>query len=277
MRRMLITKRLGTVPLRHPKNRRPGFRKHYARQGQMTSIKISMGQPKYESPNDYGEIFVQGGTSGLVISSRGNYQTAFVECFPSGSFIRGEGETLAEADAACFAKLQAYLGCPRHEWEARGYRNGGGFCKHCGQFGSQVVTPEDLDLYCATCGTPTFHTLNSKKGSASTCEKHDPFQPYRQLFIEFMITGSTKHQQKAKAQLESMLSGQHRLNTRKLKHARKALADRRTPAARRGLEWADTILAMRGGRYVRAKYGKGNGRYGWVVRRAPGAKPLLER
>lgn len=243
----------------------------------MTAIKLSFGRPDHQSPNDYGDIFVQGGTSGLVFSSRGNYQTAFVECFPAGSFIRGEGETLAEADAVCFAKLQAYLECPEHAWEARGYRNGGGFCKHCGQFGSQVITPEDLDLFCATCGVPTFHTLNGKKGAAPTCEEHDPFQPYRQLFIGSKIMADTKHQQKAIDQLESMLSGRQRLNTRKLRHARKAFADRRPTDHRRGLEWADAVLAMRGGRYVLAKYGKGHGRYGWVVRRAPRAKPLLGR
>lgn len=97
----------------------------------------------------------------------------------SGRFVhpRRRGDP-AEADDACWAKLQAYLGCGEHEWEARGYRNGGGFCTRCGQFGSKVFTPDQLGLFCAECGVPTFHTLGGKRAAESRCERHDPIWPY---------------------------------------------------------------------------------------------------
>lgn len=148
--------------------------------GFMTQIPLSPAHATFhDSPHDYGDIFVQGGTSGLVFVPGGtNYRTAFVEASPPGSFIRGEGKTLTEADDACWAKLQRYLGCTTHEWEARGYRNGGGFCKNCGQFGSKVFTPEQLGLLCSTCQKPTFHTVGGKHSTESKCEEHDELWIY---------------------------------------------------------------------------------------------------
>lgn len=143
--------------------------------GSMTQIPLSPAHATFHaSPHDYADIFVQGGTSGLVLVPGGtNYMTAFVECSPPGSFIRGEGKTLAEADDDCWARLQRYLGCTDHEWEARGYRNGGGFCKKCRQFGSKVFTPKQLGLRCTTCQAPTFHTVGGKHSTESRCEEHD--------------------------------------------------------------------------------------------------------
>lgn len=137
----------------------------------------------YDSPHDYGLIQVQGGESGVVLLREGgSYTTAFVECFPENSFIRGEGATVAEADDACWAKLQSFTGC-EHQWEPQGYRNGGGICKHCGQFGSKVFTPEDLGLFCTTCGVPTYNVLLEDERKPATeqesrCEAHDPRWPY---------------------------------------------------------------------------------------------------
>lgn len=147
---------------------------------------LSTAQPAfYDSSHDYGAFPVQGGQDGLVIVARGeNYTTAFVECFPETSFIRGEGLTLAAADDACWAQLQAFLDC-NHEFEARGRRNGGGTCKHCGQFNATAFTPEQLGLTCTTCGKPTFHTLLS--GEPETrCETHDPRWPYFIGYLQAM-------------------------------------------------------------------------------------------
>jgi uncharacterized Zn finger protein (UPF0148 family) len=148
----------------------------------MTTISLGPGS-SFESPHDYGTIQVQGGEDGTAFVRGGaSRTTAFVECFPENSFIRGEGATLAEADDACWAKLQSYTGC-EHQWEVRGYRNGGGICKHCGQFGSKVFTPEDLGLACTTCGVPTYSVLldDERKPASqqeSRCEAHDPKWPY---------------------------------------------------------------------------------------------------
>lgn len=161
----------------------------------MTQIPLSPAHATFfDSPHDYGTIRVQGGDGGLVFAPGGvSSVKAFVECFPEGSFIRGQGASLAEADDECWAKLQSYTGC-EHQWEARRYRNGGGLCKLCGQFGSEVFTAEQLGLFCTTCGVPTFHVLfedqrrpADEKGSR--CEVHDPKWPYFIGYIKSMRFG----------------------------------------------------------------------------------------
>ena len=109
------------------------------------------------------DCFLQGGSRGLVISSKGNYATAFVEAFPTepATFIRGQGETVQAADDDAWAKYQSYLQCPGHEFEPRGYTNGAGFCVHCKMFGSEVFTAEQLGLFCAVCGTPTNYQVTA--------------------------------------------------------------------------------------------------------------------
>lgn len=105
------------------------------------------------------DCFVQGGHSGVVISrTSDNYTTAYFEAFPRTPeelFIRGEGPTLEEAEDACWAKLERQGSCPGHEYEPRGYKNGGGFCKHCNQFKGKAFTGEELGQFCVDCGVGT--------------------------------------------------------------------------------------------------------------------------
>ncbi|KQO98779.1 hypothetical protein ASF30_12005 [Leifsonia sp. Leaf264] len=117
-------------------------------------------------------MLVQGGGHGIVFRRDGGsaYNTAFVEAFPEGTFIRGEGATIEEAEDAAWAKYQQYVSCPTHEWEPRGYVNGAGFCKHCNQFGSKVFTPEQLGLHCHVCGIPTYW---SSAGGKFFCPDHE--------------------------------------------------------------------------------------------------------
>lgn len=140
------------------------------------------------------DCYVQGGDGGLVlpkgslskflngepVNTEGAYFTSFVEAFPINpdTFIRGEGATIAEAEQQAWARYQQYLSCPGstgHEFEARGYRNGAGFCMHCGMFASKVFTPEQLGLYCATCGVPTFW---SEVDGKTYCRDHKPKEKY---------------------------------------------------------------------------------------------------
>lgn len=97
------------------------------------------------------EIFVQGGGSGLVLSNDGeHYRTAFVEAFPvePPTFIRGEGATIAEAEASAWRQYSALVDCPTHPehgpFEARGYTNGSGFCVNCGRWLSKVLPVTDV-------------------------------------------------------------------------------------------------------------------------------------
>lgn len=76
---------------------------------------------------------MQWGGGGLVLSNEGSYNTAFFEAFPEGlGFIRGEGKTVEEAEAAAFTKYERQNACPGHEWSRRNYTNGYAFCRHCG-------------------------------------------------------------------------------------------------------------------------------------------------
>lgn len=82
------------------------------------------------------DCYVQWGGGGVVFSKEGNYRTAFFEAFPgdnSGGFIRGEGATIADAEAAAFKRWQTEVGCV-HVWGRRGYTNGGAFCTKCKAF-----------------------------------------------------------------------------------------------------------------------------------------------
>jgi hypothetical protein len=82
------------------------------------------------------KCYVQWGSSGVVLSAEGNYRTSFFKAFPnnnSGGFIRAEGSTIEEAEAAAFFKYRKEVACNRR-WGRKGYLNGGGFCHHCGAF-----------------------------------------------------------------------------------------------------------------------------------------------
>lgn len=83
--------------------------------------------------------YVQWGSKGVVIKQEGGgYQTAFFEAFPgdnAGGFIRGEGATIGEAEAAAFKKYQSQIGC-EHRWRRGKYTNGGAHCANCRAFKS---------------------------------------------------------------------------------------------------------------------------------------------
>jgi hypothetical protein len=93
------------------------------------------------------DIFIQGGARGVVLGGKdGPYRTAFVEAFP-GTFLRGEGPSIADAERACWAKYEALRACPAFPdhgpWDRRDYRNGSAFCQGCGGWFSNQVTGLD--------------------------------------------------------------------------------------------------------------------------------------
>jgi hypothetical protein len=140
----------------------------------LSIIKMSSGTPVV-SQFDWGQkTFVQGGGEGVVLSRRNknSYTTAFVEAFPSvgefSTFIRGEGETVKEADVQCWEKYQRFLACPEHVWsrEVHGTHRDDGYarCASCGLCAS-ALEPETL---CTECDEPT--TLELDQGYI--CLKH---------------------------------------------------------------------------------------------------------
>lgn len=78
---------------------------------------------------------LQGNETGIVISTKNNSRrkTAFFEAFPkkpNDCFIRGEGNTLQEAEMAAFDKFKTYVACPEHVYE-RLSDKGRGKCASC--------------------------------------------------------------------------------------------------------------------------------------------------
>lgn len=131
------------------------------------------------------DAFLQGGKTGLVLRRDGSaYTTAFVEAFVDNSFIRGEGDTVTEAESHAWAQYETFTACattePGHSYETRGYTNGAGFCAKCGHFRPNVFTAEELGQHCVTCGTATMW---SRAGNDWYCQDH-------QLDVE---TRSAKH------------------------------------------------------------------------------------
>lgn len=64
--------------------------------------------------------------------------TPFFEAFPTGTFIRGEGATIDEAEAKAFAQYEREFLCD-HLWGRQRpgrdvYLNGAGWCRKCGAF-----------------------------------------------------------------------------------------------------------------------------------------------
>lgn len=79
---------------------------------------------------------VQWGERGIVLGRTGT--VAFFEAFPSppikaGGFIRGEGETVADAELAAWFKFETRSKC-EHHWGRNGYKNGGAICRKCRAF-----------------------------------------------------------------------------------------------------------------------------------------------
>lgn len=69
----------------------------------------------------------------------------FFEAFPPGTFIRGEGKDIAEAEAKAFAQYEREGTCD-HQWGrlrpgGSFYTNGAGWCQKCKAFRSRMFNP----------------------------------------------------------------------------------------------------------------------------------------
>lgn len=136
----------------------------------MRKMQVNMTSDIYECQYDWPEdCFIQGGKNGVVFSEDGNYTTAYFEAFPEDpkTFIRGEGETLKEAEQSAWDKLQKYKACEKHVFERRGYENGMGFCKHCGMSKSEAFEPTTK---CPVCGKPNY--FGRDVDGNMWCEEH---------------------------------------------------------------------------------------------------------
>jgi hypothetical protein len=103
----------------------------------------------------------------------GAYRTAFFESFPvipsvgTSIFLRGEGNSLLEAEDKCWRAYKLILACPGHDlYRSEGYTNGMATCKICGMMGAFM----DPSTKCKSCGEPTDYYSDYERGDWF-CEK----------------------------------------------------------------------------------------------------------
>lgn len=93
----------------------------------------------FTDPEVAGEVAAEVLSAGPT-TTPGAYRTAFFEAFPEDpkTFLRGEGETIEDAEKSAWEKLEHYRACADNHatFDRRGYKNGGGFCVSCGLFRS---------------------------------------------------------------------------------------------------------------------------------------------
>ncbi|MCC3299420.1 hypothetical protein [Arthrobacter caoxuetaonis] len=157
----------------------------------MSTIKLSCHPDEtFNSRHDYAGIYVQGG-NGIVIGFKDPAparHTSFVECFPDGAFIRGEGASVAEADEQCWSKLRAYLDCPGHEWVPVRPDGPAGTCSRCQTRRSDAFTPEELGLFCTRCQAPTFERAIGDPDRTLLCDGCDPKTAYSEAAVLAMFS-----------------------------------------------------------------------------------------
>lgn len=98
-------------------------------------------------------IHVQHGSRGIVFSKNGNYSTAFFEAFPdtsiTSSYIRGEAETVRQAEEDAFNKYVKMRDCSQHEYE-RFKNTENGICIHCKSHKENMYPPTP-EHKCSVC------------------------------------------------------------------------------------------------------------------------------
>jgi hypothetical protein len=119
---------------------------------------------------------VVGAALGVAEPPEGAYTTAFLEAFPKhpATFIRGEGKTIAEADASAWRQFQRFAACPKHKFWRKGYTNGAGFCRCCGLFKSKAFRPIGRCRYNCK-GAVADHDAKGR----GYCKRHNQKNPNR--------------------------------------------------------------------------------------------------
>ena len=128
--------------------------------------------PEQAWPDD---CLVQWGGRGIVFAGAEVRETAFFEAFPTDpeTFIRGEGATVAEAEADAFARFVRQRDCSGHQMERAGYRNGCGRCTLCGLFLSHVFEPLEEPDTSGLVGQALAGDLTAATYVVSSAIEHD--------------------------------------------------------------------------------------------------------
>lgn len=106
----------------------------------------------------------------------------FFEAFPPGTFIRGEGADIAEAEAKAFAQYEREGHCD-HLWGrqrpgGRFYANGAGWCRKCRAFRSRMFNPiTKLGAHRKPLSTMELDHLESMENDHELNERMDRLYP----------------------------------------------------------------------------------------------------
>jgi len=111
------------------------------------------------------DCYVQWGGAGIVLGGEdGPRGTAFFEAMPKdGGFIRGEGATIREAEAAALRQFHAEGAC-QHLWGRGRYTNGGCVCRLCGAFRTQMKPIAELGTWRKPLGSMEFDLATGMHG-----------------------------------------------------------------------------------------------------------------
>lgn len=108
----------------------------------------------YKPQYDWSGVAIQANTDGIVIG-KNPYSTAFFEAFPLDTFIRGEGDTVEEAETNAWNKYQKQLHCKEHEYERVPNRKDGyARCIHCNIHHSRIFNSTHTCSVCDVDDSP---------------------------------------------------------------------------------------------------------------------------
>ncbi len=142
----------------------------------MTKIIKTNYNKDYQLQYDWNDIFLQCNDSGIVLGKK-PYKTAFFEAFPKNpdTFIRGEGQTIQEAETNAWNKYQKILECKNHEYK---YHSdiGHGKCIHCNLFTSYALPNK---ICCSVC---------NKEGSYFDIPVPDSTYECKPICLEHLIS-----------------------------------------------------------------------------------------
>lgn len=116
-------------------------------------------------------------------SNKKHYRTAFFEAFPNNPscFIRGQGQTIEEAEEQAWTKYEKIISCTNHEWDRKERSDGYAYCLKCPLSGSFL---EPLTK-CVVCQTPTAKYTDKN-------ENHHCLNHYYKLNVDQVVSDDDK-------------------------------------------------------------------------------------
>lgn len=110
------------------------------------------GEKEYHCQKEWADdVYLQCGSKGVVLKKEGGYTTAFFEIFVSGTYLRGEGKTIEDAETNVYEKYRPMLECKDHHFEQVGHQDRDGVCSHCGFIKKECFKPSHE---CSVCHKP---------------------------------------------------------------------------------------------------------------------------